>query len=95
MVIILGMVQVAKKIPFEDPNVLNMARAGYILSNVIILAIHLYIMSTINKKKGMLRSGSVPLAPRDSEPYFCASWRHIASWRLSILRSQVEQQTAY
>lgn len=52
MVIILGMIQVAKKIPFEDPNVLNMARAGYVLSNLIILGISLYIMSCINKKKG-------------------------------------------
>ncbi|KAI6643768.1 hypothetical protein MCOR14_001817 [Pyricularia oryzae] len=66
MVIILGMVQVAKKIPFEDPNVLNMARAGYILSNVIILAIHLSIMSTINKKKDLTTLKYVEPAPMGS-----------------------------
>lgn len=48
------MMQLAKKIPFEDPNVLNLCRALYALSNVLILGIHLYIMNTINKKKGML-----------------------------------------
>ncbi len=45
--------QVAKKIPFEDPFVLNSCRAAYVISNVLILGIYLYIQSAINKKKGM------------------------------------------
>lgn len=46
------MMQASKKVPFEDPMVLNGVRAMYILSNVIIAAIYLYIQSQVNKKKG-------------------------------------------
>lgn len=52
MVIILGVMQVAKKVPFDDPNVLNACRALYVLSNVLILGIYLYVKSSIDKKKG-------------------------------------------
>lgn len=45
--------QIAKRIPFDDPNVLDLCRAAYIASNVIILGIYLYIKSVIDKKKGM------------------------------------------
>jgi len=45
--------QLAKKIPFEDPNVLNACRAAYAISNFLILGIYLYIKSVIDKKKGM------------------------------------------
>lgn len=50
----LGMMQVTKRIPFEDENVLNIVRAVYITSNVIITAIYLYVQMQINKKKGTL-----------------------------------------
>jgi Phosphate transport (Pho88) len=53
LVIILGMVQVAKKIPFDDPNVLNLCRAAYVVSNIIIVSLYLYIQQQVNKKKGM------------------------------------------
>ena len=56
LVIILGMMQVSKRIPLEDPNVLNIVRAVYVLSNVIILSIYAYVHFLINKKKGMLSS---------------------------------------
>jgi len=46
------MMQVSKRIPFDDPNVLNMCRAGYVISNLIILGITLYIKSVVDKKKG-------------------------------------------
>jgi Protein involved in inorganic phosphate transport len=46
------MMQVSKKIPFDDPNVLNMCRAAYLASNLIILCISLYIKSVVDKKKG-------------------------------------------
>lgn len=54
MIIILGMMQVSKKIPFDDPQVLMGVRALYIVSNVLILGIYLYIQHQINKKKGTL-----------------------------------------
>lgn len=47
------MMQVAKRIPFDDPNVLNICRAIYVASNLIILSIYLYIKTKIDKKKGM------------------------------------------
>lgn len=48
------MMQVSKRIPFEDPNVLNMVRALYVTSNLIIAGIYLYVQMQINKKKGMI-----------------------------------------
>lgn len=47
------MMQVSKRIPFEDPQVLNTVRAVYIGSNVVIALIYAYILTQINKKKGM------------------------------------------
>lgn len=52
MVIVLGMMQVSKKIPFEDPQVLLGVRALYIVSNLLIAGIYLYMRYQINKKKG-------------------------------------------
>lgn len=52
--IILVMMQLAKKVPFEDPQVLMGVRALYILSNVLILGLYLYTQAQINAKKGML-----------------------------------------
>ena len=46
------MMQVSKRIPFDDPQVLNIVRAVYIGSNVLIAAIYLYVQGVINKKKG-------------------------------------------
>lgn len=46
------MMQVSKKIPFEDPDVLMYVRGAYILSNVIIAGIYLYVQAKINAKKG-------------------------------------------
>lgn len=53
MAVILVMMQLAKKIPFEDPNILMMIRGMYILSNVLIMSIYLYTQKKINAKKGM------------------------------------------
>jgi len=46
------MMQVSKKIPFEDPNVLIGVRALYIVSNLIILGVYMYTKMQIDKKKG-------------------------------------------
>jgi hypothetical protein len=53
--IILGMMQVTKKIPFEDENVLNIVRAVYIGSNLVIAALYFFIQFQVNKKKGKHR----------------------------------------
>lgn len=44
--------QISKKVPFDDPNVLNGVRALYIVSNIIIAAIYFYVQLQINKKNG-------------------------------------------
>ena len=44
--------QISKKIPFEDPQVLMGVRALYIISNLIIAGIYLYMQQKINAKKG-------------------------------------------
>jgi hypothetical protein len=44
--------QISKKVPFDDPNVLNGVRALYIISNLIIAGIYLYVQAQINKKNG-------------------------------------------
>ena len=52
LVIILVMMQVSKKIPFDDPTVLNGVRALYVVSNLLIAGIYFYVKMQIDKKKG-------------------------------------------
>ncbi|KAK2056123.1 phosphate transporter [Colletotrichum caudatum] len=66
LIIMLGMVQVSRKVPFDDPNVLNLCRAGYIASNIIIAIIYLYVQAQINKKKDMTTLKYVEPAPMGS-----------------------------
>ncbi|EQK98648.1 hypothetical protein G6O67_007789 [Ophiocordyceps sinensis] len=66
LIIILGMMQVSKRIPFEDPSVLIGVRVVYITSNVLIAAVYLYIMFQINKKKDMTTLKYVEPAPMGS-----------------------------
>ncbi|KAJ9642893.1 phosphate transporter (Pho88) [Coniosporium tulheliwenetii] len=66
LAIILFMMQASKKIPFDDPNVLNGIRAMYVLSNLIIAGIYVYIMQQINKKKDMTVLKYVEPAPMGS-----------------------------
>lgn len=44
--------QISKKVPFDDPNVLMGVRAMYLISNLIIACIYLYVQAQINKKNG-------------------------------------------
>lgn len=46
------MMQVSKRIPFDDPSVLMGVRGVYVASNFLIALIYLYIHAQINKKKG-------------------------------------------
>ncbi|KAF2238543.1 inorganic phosphate transport PHO88 [Viridothelium virens] len=45
--------QFSKMVPFDNPNVLNLVRALYVTSNLIIAGIYLYVQQQINKKKDM------------------------------------------
>ncbi|KAF1957615.1 inorganic phosphate transport PHO88 [Byssothecium circinans] len=75
LIIILGFMQISKKVPFDDPNVLNGVRALYILSNVIIASIYFYVQAQINKKNDMTVVKYVEPAPMGSgeEPKFVAT----------------------
>lgn len=55
LVIILVMMQASKKIPFDDPNVFMGVRALYVVSNIIILGIYVYVGMQIDKQKGAAR----------------------------------------
>lgn len=44
--------QLSKKIPFDDPMVLNGCRALYVVSNLLILGLYLYCKIQIDKKNG-------------------------------------------
>ena len=48
----LFLMQAAKKVPVDDPNVLNGVRAGYIFSNLLIVGICLFIKYKVDSKKG-------------------------------------------
>jgi hypothetical protein len=39
---------VARKIPFEDPLVLNYVRAGYVLAQVIVLGVYYYVSLVVS-----------------------------------------------
>lgn len=56
MVLILGLMQLSKKVPFDNPDVLFGVRCLYIASNVLIFGLYLYVQSVINKKKGRFSS---------------------------------------
>jgi len=66
VVIVLFMMQVSKKVPFDDPMVLNGVRALYVLSNIVIAGIYLYVQAQINKKKDMTTLKYVEPAPMGS-----------------------------
>ncbi|KIM35970.1 hypothetical protein M413DRAFT_449437 [Hebeloma cylindrosporum] len=50
LVISLGAMQIARKIPFDDPDVLIYVRIAYVLSQVIALGIYYYVSLIIKKK---------------------------------------------
>lgn len=60
------MMQVSKKIPMEDPQVLMIVRAAYILSNLIIIGIYLFMQRKIHAKKSQELLHSLMLIHADS-----------------------------
>ncbi|PLB52152.1 inorganic phosphate transport PHO88 [Aspergillus steynii IBT 23096] len=66
LVIIVVMMQLAKKVPFEDPDVLMLVRGMYTLSNVLILSLYLYTQTKINSKKDLTTLKYVEPAPMGS-----------------------------
>src|SRR5579859_4421471 len=53
LAIILGAMQVSKRIDWEDPSVLTNIRLMYLASNVIMFSIFAYIYLQIQKKAGI------------------------------------------
>lgn len=49
----LGMMQVSKRIPFDDPQVLLGVRILYVVSNIIVFGLYYYISLKIKAKRGM------------------------------------------
>lgn len=51
--------QISKKVPFDNPSVLNGVRALYIVSNLIIAGIYFFVQQKINKKNGACSTACV------------------------------------
>ncbi|KAF1983367.1 inorganic phosphate transport PHO88 [Aulographum hederae CBS 113979] len=92
LVIILGMTQVSKKVPFDDPNVLNGVRALYIVSNLVIAGIYLYVMQQINKKRDMTVLKYVEPAPMGSTEDPKSTTTTIHAYDLTQLRGMFKSQ---
>ncbi|KAK3652261.1 phosphate transporter (Pho88) [Elasticomyces elasticus] len=92
LVIILGMMQVSKKIPFDDPNVLNGVRALYVVSNLIIIGIYLYTKMQIDKKRDMTVLKYVEPAPMGSTEEPKAVTTTVHAYDTSQLRGLFKSQ---
>ncbi|PVI03446.1 inorganic phosphate transport PHO88 [Periconia macrospinosa] len=92
LIIILAFMQISKKVPFDDPNVLNGVRALYVLSNVIIAGIYFYVQAQINKKNDMTVLKYVEPAPMGSgeEPKYVATT--VKAYDLQQLKSLFKAQ---
>ncbi|KAG1820832.1 inorganic phosphate transporter [Suillus subaureus] len=49
IVISLGAMQVARRIPFDDPEVLNYVRIGYVASQVVIMGAYFYVSYKVSR----------------------------------------------
>jgi len=69
LAISLGLMQLSRKIPFDDPEVLTYVRIGYVVSQVLILAVYYYVSMVIKKKndKTVLKYVE-PQGPMSQEP---------------------------
>ncbi|KAF2176293.1 inorganic phosphate transport PHO88 [Zopfia rhizophila CBS 207.26] len=87
-----GFMQISKRIPFDDPNVLNAVRALYVFSNLVIAGIYYYVNTQINKKNDMTVVKYVEPAPMGSggEPNFVATT--VKAYDLQQLKALVKAQ---
>ncbi|KAI4274770.1 MAG: hypothetical protein LQ337_003677 [Flavoplaca oasis] len=85
-------VQVSKKIPFDDPQVLLGVRILYIVTNIIIAGVYLYLQSKINAKKDLTTLKYVEPAPMGSadEPKLITTTVH--SYDLQQVRALWKSQ---
>ncbi|RMZ82419.1 hypothetical protein DV737_g2138, partial [Chaetothyriales sp. CBS 132003] len=63
LIIVLGMMQVSKKIPFDVPNVLLGVRILYVVSNLVIFGIYFYVGTKIKAKRDLTTLKYVEPAP--------------------------------
>ncbi|KAK3944428.1 inorganic phosphate transporter Pho88 [Diplogelasinospora grovesii] len=84
--------QIAKKIPFEDPMVLNACRAAYVISNLIILGISLYTKSIVDKKKDMTTLKYVEPAPMGSTEEGKLVTTTVHAYDIGQLKNQMRSQ---
>ncbi|KAJ3517233.1 hypothetical protein NLJ89_g639 [Agrocybe chaxingu] len=69
LVISLTAMQVARRIPFDDPDTLNLVRAGYVVVQILVLGVYFYVSSTIKRKNDQTVLKYVePPAPMTQEP---------------------------
>jgi len=69
LVISLGAMQVARKIPFEDPQVLLYVRAAYVTVQLIILGTYYFVSLKVKRKNDLTTLKYVePKAPLSQEP---------------------------
>lgn len=52
LVIMLVMMQVSKRVPFDDPTVLLAVRVGYVAAQLLVLGLYLYTRTVVTKKNG-------------------------------------------
>lgn len=92
LLIILGMMQVSKKVPFEDPQVLLGVRVLYVVSNLIILGIYFYMQMKINAKKDLttLKYVEPPAMGSAEEPKLITTTVH--SYDLQQLKGMYKSQ---
>lgn len=53
----------ARKVPFDDPDVLNYVRIGYVVSQVLILAVYYFISYKVSSLSVLLKK---PLVDEES-----------------------------
>lgn len=92
MIIVLGGMQLAKQIDFKDPNILMGVRAMYIISNLIIVGIYLYVKMQIEKKKDRTVLKYVEPAPMGSAEEPKAVTTTVYAYDLEQLRSLWKSQ---
>jgi len=69
LVISLGVMQVARKIPFDEPGVLNYVRIGYVVSQLAILAVYFFISYKIKQTNNLTVLKYVePPTPMSEDP---------------------------